>query len=254
LGHTDGSSSVAGDKRRPKCKRCETKGLDCIPGQRKAVFRRGSRADFDAHFADDQPWVNSEPRNWRHLAGYPRTSEEEVTTSQPSVSTEQQDQETLVSSGTATSLQRQTTASPPPGLPTPGGQNGQAEVNAICEATGHALKRRRLVRPISRAISVYSLLSSTTSNEVAHLPTAGEDRGPLGEFGNDSPGRGYGSGEPASDANNIIEGDENLSYSTRNEPFFQSFSSVQESCLLRYFIEELSPWVWQINGLGDTKC
>jgi hypothetical protein len=60
-------SSVAGDKQRPVCTQCKTKGLDCKPVQRNAVFRHGSMANLDANFPRCQTWVNSKPKNWKLL-------------------------------------------------------------------------------------------------------------------------------------------------------------------------------------------
>ncbi|KAH8693255.1 hypothetical protein BGW36DRAFT_437195 [Talaromyces proteolyticus] len=65
-----------GDKRRPVCGRCETKRLDCNPVQKKAFFRHGSTANLDASFSSSQVWVNSKPKNWRppHHSSKPNAS------------------------------------------------------------------------------------------------------------------------------------------------------------------------------------
>ncbi|PHH89504.1 hypothetical protein CDD83_5947 [Cordyceps sp. RAO-2017] len=49
------------DEERPKCRRCQSKHLPCSRPARKTVFKHGSVASF----SKDQKWVNSEPKHFR---------------------------------------------------------------------------------------------------------------------------------------------------------------------------------------------
>ncbi|KAJ0415777.1 hypothetical protein BJY00DRAFT_317476 [Aspergillus carlsbadensis] len=55
------------DNAKPRCSRCEARGVECIPLERKALFRRGAKCipgpgEWSVH---EQTWVNSQPRKWR---------------------------------------------------------------------------------------------------------------------------------------------------------------------------------------------
>lgn len=62
-------NSSTGDKQQPTCTRCKEKGLVCRPVQRKSVFRQGSTAKLDGHFSKDQSWMSSQPRKWKLFSG-----------------------------------------------------------------------------------------------------------------------------------------------------------------------------------------
>ncbi|KAH6880790.1 hypothetical protein B0T10DRAFT_495245 [Thelonectria olida] len=53
------------DQNASQCRRCQSKGLQCIRPGRKRPFRHGSSAKYDAQFADNQNWVNSSAREFR---------------------------------------------------------------------------------------------------------------------------------------------------------------------------------------------
>ncbi|GLA97877.1 hypothetical protein AtubIFM61612_001885 [Aspergillus tubingensis] len=57
------------DKQQPTCTRCKEKGLVCRPVQRKSVFRQGSTAKLDGNFSKDQSWMSSQPRKWKLFSG-----------------------------------------------------------------------------------------------------------------------------------------------------------------------------------------
>ncbi|KAL2817597.1 hypothetical protein BJX63DRAFT_419546 [Aspergillus granulosus] len=62
-------SNCRSNKAKPKCGRCKARGLECVPVERKAVFRHGARGiprvgDWEVR---NQTWVNSEPRTWQKL-------------------------------------------------------------------------------------------------------------------------------------------------------------------------------------------
>ncbi|GAT19559.1 hypothetical protein RIB2604_00601380 [Aspergillus luchuensis] len=43
--------------------------LEYRPVQRKSVFRQGSTAKLDGHFSKDQSWMSSQPRKWKLFSG-----------------------------------------------------------------------------------------------------------------------------------------------------------------------------------------
>ncbi|BCS27073.1 uncharacterized protein APUU_60121S [Aspergillus puulaauensis] len=182
------------DKQKPKCGRCTTRGLDCVPVERKAVFRRGSKDSAGERFAVDQTWVNSEPRKWRRA----ETVQGSVVLDQPIIS---------------------------PGLGGEGEQGIQAE-----DAT--ALDPVSTLPEFDDGIPVHSFhdipingLDALVSAAVGiqHSPISG---GSIGA----SHGSPY---------------ELNHTPSTNSSPgnsTVQPLANVEEACLLRYFIEELSPW------------
>ncbi|KAL4861235.1 hypothetical protein BDV12DRAFT_191214 [Aspergillus spectabilis] len=56
-----------GDKRRPVCKRCEVKGLECNPVPKARFSHHSLTASNDAGISKDQAWVNCKPKSWRSL-------------------------------------------------------------------------------------------------------------------------------------------------------------------------------------------
>ncbi|KAL0934978.1 ArcA-like protein [Colletotrichum truncatum] len=53
------------DDQQPRCSRCEKRGVECHRPQRKSSFRQGSTANYEGAFTRDQHWVNSRPRAFR---------------------------------------------------------------------------------------------------------------------------------------------------------------------------------------------
>lgn len=84
-------------------------------------------------------------------------------------------------------------------------------------------------------------VSPGTSGEDVHLPTSGAECQELH--------RNNGISQNNHSEHGIEIHDHLQSYSGKNEPHFPMHASIQESCLLRYFIEELSPLV---NQIPDT--
>ncbi|CAG8125654.1 unnamed protein product [Penicillium olsonii] len=212
-----------GDRRRPKCRRCETKGLDCEPVQRKQVFRLGSTANLDASFRHDQIWVNSQPRNWRQSTGPDRVSQCRSTLA---LSNEQSD-------------------SPPASEPPvdnfqhnygPASLDNQS--NQVSAASPHA------------PLDTPSRLTTWSSTSPSHLSdAAGSMRSsfvstPDGQHrqlinaGHEIRDSGHSSRITQSD----LPHHDTLIPSCVNGDTTHPSSQLQESCLMRYFIEELSPW------------
>jgi hypothetical protein len=176
---------------------------------------------------------------------------------EPDGSNDRQCQEVPASSGTVASPWEDTTARSPLGIGSSRGLDHAAHGDASIKDYGLPPKRRRLVESVSSdaispgsPVGEYSSPSSTRCNRgfrVTHLPEAAEHRRTSGEVSQTSTGRSYGYAEPTSDADHCTGADENLSPHVSDEYSLQPFESVQESCLLRYFIEELSHWVAQMN-------
>ncbi|KAL4816680.1 hypothetical protein BDW67DRAFT_190705 [Aspergillus spinulosporus] len=162
-------SNCRGDKQKPKCGRCQSRNIECIPVERKAVFRHGRVSkEHDLHgntFAADQTWVNSQPRKWR---GSKSAAE-----------------------GT------QQGASPNPDQDCVG--EGRTNVRARTEDSG--LESAILSRGAADGHTSLTRLNWLVS---AASPYSSID-------------------SPASS-------------------LYQPLAPIEESCLLRYFIEELSPW------------
>jgi hypothetical protein len=193
--------STAGDKRRPVCKRCETKGLDCKPVKKKAVFRHGSTANFDTIFTQAQTWVNSKPKNWK----------------------------VLEHSSTITSVPQA------PATPTP---------NEIVSGHEGAIMHDDDVRQRTyQSAPILASSSPALSSMSSHLHAEGS--GVYPQTGTPSTGLSINFEETSNrswSASNAVE--DNIPRPTSNDHLAHTaFGGIQESCLVRYFIEELSPWV-----------
>jgi hypothetical protein len=173
---------------------------------------------------------------------------------QPDGSNDRQCQEAPAYSGTVASPWEHTTARSPLDIGSSRGLDHAAQGDAAIKDHWLPPKRRRLVESVSSdaispgsPVGEYSSPSSTRCNRVTRLPGAAEHRRTSGEVSQTSTGRSYGYAEPTSDADHCAVAEENLSPHVSDEYSLQPFESVQESCLLRYFIEELSHWVGQMN-------
>ncbi|OJJ05780.1 hypothetical protein ASPVEDRAFT_55587 [Aspergillus versicolor CBS 583.65] len=172
------------DKQKPKCSRCTIRDLDCIPVERKTVFRRRSKDQARESFAVDQTWVNSEPRKWR-----------KAETVQGPLRLDQ----------TATS----------PGIP------GEERQSTDTQAENATLDPISTLPTLGDGISAWSFHDIPISGLDALVSAAvGASHGSPFEVNHISPGI----------------------TSTPRSSTFQPLANVEEACLLRYFIEELSPW------------
>lgn len=189
---------ITGDKQRPKCGRCTTRGLDCVPVERKAVFRRGAKDGAAESFAVDQTWVNSEPRKWR------RTE-----TAQGSVG-----------------LNHSTTSS---GLFGEEEQGTQAEDAAAFD-------------PVTTLPQFDDRIPARSFHDI---PISGLDALVSAAVGiqHDSPVSGGSIGASHGSPYEVSHISPSAINSCPSTSTFQPLANVEEACLLRYFIEELSPWV-----------
>lgn len=159
--------------------------------QKKAVFRNGSTARFDASFTQSQIWVNSRPKTWRP----PKHSAEHLPNS---ASPNRPHEESIVHSLSPNEVVpgRQNIASP--AFPSQRSQNEDPE-----ETSPHSASLFTLSPPALSPMSSHAHHGDTRHN-------ATED-----------------------DASSL----------SSSHPALAASEGIQESCLLRYFIEELSPWV-----------
>lgn len=220
-----------GDRKQPICLRCEIKGLDCRPAQRKPVFRHGSTANLDANFTEYQTWVNSRPRNWR-----PPTHSAPLSQSRSSLSVSNEDHEetSLTLSGLSNDHQRQasrylSTINFGSIEPIENPQNESWHAGSFSIGGG----RPAVCSPGSSNNFSNSSISPSLNNglqrkKICLVNSGGNPRN--AELG----------------GHTTTLRSVNTSYFV-NPDWTESDSNIQEPCLLRYFIEELSPWVRQIN-------
>lgn len=206
--------------------KCETKGLDCRPVQRNPVFRHGSTANLDANFGEDQTWVNSRPRSWRQPTRSARLSRSR---SSPTVLDEDLNESSITLRGQSNGPQRQA-----------GGYSitdifGSVELNENLQNESSNVgsftiesARPVVCSPGSPSNVSNSSISSSLDNGIERnqLPRAKSDNLELG-------------------SHTATVRSVDTSYSV-NQGSTKGSSNVQEACLLRYFIEELSPWVSHI--------
>ncbi|KAL2818001.1 hypothetical protein BDW59DRAFT_152342, partial [Aspergillus cavernicola] len=171
------------DKERPRCGRCETRNLDCVPVERKAVFRRGSKNVRQDCFASDQTWVNSEPREWRRT--------ETILADKEDASSLGPDQHYEVS-GLDVVLEAQ-----------------HGRENDV--ATGGSQYAEYPGQPSSLPVTPPDTIFPAAVGIQQESPASGSSLA-------------------------------NTSHESLYNSDLQPLANIEESCLLRYFIEELSPW------------
>lgn len=202
--------------------------------QRKAVFRHGSSANLDANFTQAQTWVNSKPRSWRPSDSASRLQESpsqpaappwphddpidnQIENPSPSREPVLDHQDVAVTVESSHPSIRE--YAPPPAETTPQGRS-----------------------PYNSAIISLSSPSSWVSCYDPHLPRhVGHE--PQRNIGASGSRPSFGSEAQASGALDLSDPHPTASSSFTPHLPATAFGGVQESCLLRYFIEDLSPWV-----------
>ncbi|CAG8273939.1 unnamed protein product [Penicillium salamii] len=212
------------DRRRPKCRRCDIKGLDCEPVQRKHVFRLGSTANLDANFRHDQIWVNSQPRTWRQSTGSDRISQcrSTLTTSNeqsnsPPTSGHRIDNFQLSYGSDTLDCQSHPESTP----------NTHPSLDISSQSDGWIATHSH--SPFSdAACSIRSTYGSAPEGQVRRPSNPEQDSQP--------PRDNY-----QITRSNVAQFNQTPTTSSLVSDTKAS-SQLQESCLMRYFIEELSPW------------
>ncbi|PYI15337.1 hypothetical protein BO99DRAFT_254205 [Aspergillus violaceofuscus CBS 115571] len=209
------------DRLRPVCTRCKEKGWTCQPVPRKSPFRQGSTAGFDASFSGNQAWVSSEPKRWKSLFGQQHVSNGlEVPTGHLVRHAYEEHYGALLSSPETSGGARVQTGSSSSGSPDARftTQNGQFEMDK-----GHSLPPQG--GPVLQCLSSGHLQESTEASVVRSAPAVQ----------NRQQANGSSSDLSRSSALKRRHGDESPCYLAHQ-------ASLQEACLLRYFVEEISPW------------
>ncbi|OJJ95573.1 hypothetical protein ASPACDRAFT_47461 [Aspergillus aculeatus ATCC 16872] len=199
----------------------QKKGWTCQPVQRKSPFRQGSTAGLDASFSGNQAWVSSEPKRWKSLLSQQQTSDGLEEPTRHLVQVAYVENYGVLSSPAETSggawIQTGSSSSSSPRSQSTT-QVGQSEVDK-----GHLLATQG--DTTLQRLSSGHLQESTGSSD-ARSALAGQVRqGARGSAFVSSP----------SSELRRRHGEESPSY-------FAHQAFLQEACLLRYFIEEISPW------------
>ncbi|KAL2846368.1 hypothetical protein BJY01DRAFT_234623 [Aspergillus pseudoustus] len=233
-------STCRSDKAKPKCSRCAARGLECVPVERKAVFRRGAKgipgAGEWAVTNRSQTWVNSEPRKWR------KTETGGVTAGSPAVTG---DRGAGAGAGDPCGYQR---------IPDQVDEEEDRARSRTQDQLVHVqtpmvqISDNSEPHPIASQVVVqspaspeYGCVSTTPFNRLDALVSAaaglqgwspasttgsgGSDR--ASQWSHHSPHGSYTSHHQV----NPLRAEE-----------IKPLGNIEESCLLRYFIEELSPW------------
>ncbi|KAF7616620.1 hypothetical protein F9C07_1651442 [Aspergillus flavus] len=224
------------DKQTPKCGRCETKNLDCFVVSKRQIFRQGSTA----HFSEDQHWVNSRPKRARlrvHDTGGSVVSNVQFDPSNGHT-------DHGPSSIPPTSPAAQHSSEPFNCFDCTASENQRLHALAItaCEADQLAHNVSSLTGPLFREDE--SPQDSVTSKFSSQLLDISDPRFPAHTLSVSGSPEQIGHLD-SSEGTNSFSGPVQSGYSptsTSSDVALEPFESVQEACLLRYFIEELSPW------------
>jgi hypothetical protein len=202
--------------------------------QKKAVFRHGSTANLDASFAQEQTWVNSRPKNWRSTKN---SASSKGASRVPATSVWQPGDHSGSSSAGPSELVdgHQEVLNSLDSVPvSSSGQN-----DAILGTSPHNL-------------SILDLSSPGISSISSPLHT--EDRGTYAGLDLSHRRSGIHSiNQSLTSGNESGVGDTSFP-SSSNQLVVSAFGSIQEACLLRYFIEELSSWVRKLALGYEVNC
>lgn len=225
------SIGTSGDNQRPKCKTCQTKNLDCVRPPKKTIFRHWSTAAPPSASASPAAsalvFASEQNSNDQHQLSPPRTGS--LSQSMPletqhyhSVSSPQDSYSGLSNLNLPGTLYLHLVDSPSndrivrhPSLPSPASCHQPASVQP----------------PISLPLSGGSTGNVSCSNVGSGY-----------SFSTSSPSCVYLQGTP--DTCTALLPDHSDAY--------QPTEDVQEACLLRYFIDELAPWVCWVGS--STPC
>ncbi|KAL4923587.1 uncharacterized protein BDV17DRAFT_276605 [Aspergillus undulatus] len=237
------------DKQRPKCGRCQSRNLECVAVERKAVFRRGSKDIPVEGFAVHQTWVNSTPRKWRGAKAAAEGS---------GSGTGSRGAKRSKSSPTASEpTSHEILAKQPPAVPEEAAAEGEGDPIQIqiqagdSAAGGHfvpAFQEQDLDQPILS--DSYPIPTSTTVSGLDALVSAAVGIHHVHESPVSGGSIGASHGSPYVYGLGVIHNHDHshdhisplTTISPGNDTDVQPLANVEEACLLRYYIEELSPW------------
>ncbi|KAF6805983.1 ArcA-like protein [Colletotrichum sojae] len=239
------------DEQQPRCSRCEKRGVECVRPERRPSFRQGSTANYEGSFSSDQRWVNSRPRAFRFDSRASNTTAGgNSQVQEPTIESPASNASSLPETRIAVSSVLHEPARSLPDVPE--GALSQAQERRLedVQPLPTPTKRRRTEPtphdgqffPASPSGSGTSGASpwSTTALPIdrvrlrnddlpVHSPQATGQTGSIDQF----PPSADGGFHPAHDQEPAV----NL-----NLQHAHPVDGIQEACLLRYFVEELSPW------------
>lgn len=180
--------------------------------------------NFETRFSGDQTWVNSKPRDWKAPVRVESSSSGlEMPAVSGLVDGQASSQGLFGTSGSVIDLG---CVDP---LLVPEGKDDRFQAGAVDqphqifdESTGLEEFNPHTVSPGTLSTLSFPVSSGTSGEDVHFGPPAGFDIG---------------------QKNNSEHGVVDCPISCEEQPYFPVYASIQESCLLRYFIEELSPLV-----------
>jgi hypothetical protein len=243
------NGSCAGDKRRPACKRCEIKGLECSPVPKNRFSHHSLTARNDAGISKDQTWVNCKPKSWRSPKRTMAANGSPPAQSSPlspcgdrdPIPRARMDVEPAVGSQTLID-------SSSPLEPTIGALHNTAVYNTLDHGHVDIPHQTQGASPgTTEALNFSSPASLPTSFHSAPYTTATTDAAGYSTKDQTNFRHLIGSQEHNSPP---VDGSHTRRPATRSSnAACTTIDNLQESCLLRYFIEELSAWV---SGLHFT--
>ncbi|KIL92214.1 hypothetical protein FAVG1_04622 [Fusarium avenaceum] len=197
------------DDEAPKCTQCRNRGLECVRMGPNRQFRNGSSANYDGQFSGTQSWVNSNVKEFRLQTG-PRRVKKRIPLADEAITADPTTQEISSDPSNKPINERvdplADNSSPLSSQPAEPGPTNTSDFGQV------------ILRSISshenEQLHALALASCQTHSSQQHLALSQRDPSWGGIL-------------------HTLEPPER-----RDVPL----ESVQEACLLRYFIEELSPW------------
>ncbi|KAG5664951.1 hypothetical protein KAF25_008685 [Fusarium avenaceum] len=203
------SISNVRDDEAPKCTRCRNRGLECVRMGPSRQFRNGSSAKYDGQFSGTQSWVNSSAKEFRLQTG-PRRATQRIPLADETITADRMTQE-VQSDHSNNPINRRGDrlpdhSSPLSSQPAEPGLTSSSYFGQVISSSTPPQENEQL--------HALALASYQTHSSQQHLALSQRDPSWGGIL-------------------HALEPPER-----RDVPL----DSVQEACLLRYFIEELSPW------------
>ncbi|KAL3458160.1 hypothetical protein BJX64DRAFT_280042 [Aspergillus heterothallicus] len=227
-----------GDRRRPVCKRCEIKGLECNPVLKTRFSHHSLTASNDPGISKDQTWVNCKPKGWRSPKLTVPANASPPAHSSPLVSGRDRDRDPVRAShldvGPAAGSRILVDSSSPI-------ENNTTVYHGLDQCQIDTPHQTQGASPgATEALNFSSPASLPTSFHSAPYSTVTAD--PAGYSTNDQ--TDFGQGTCFQDQTSPrVDGIDTRRPATRpSNGASTTIDNLQESCLLRYFIEELSAW------------
>lgn len=206
--------------------------------QRTALFRHGSTANLDASFSGGQVWVNSKPKNWRPTK---KTSKASPPTHTAPLWVAGDSQGNDTTSGAYISENQAVIDSlSPRETYVTGTHQNESEGNSKETDQFHNSDRDHGDSPRTPRLDLTSSATPLTSVDIQFSPDC-ESAVRYQELGITLDHLRYSDYQTLTSTSTAATLD--TSSPSSNDLGTPASAVVQESCLLRYFIEELSPWV-----------